>query len=182
MPVHRHMGQLIAQIGVTVGEAGNGIGSLGAQTVGVVCILPRLRAAELLHGCQLSAMLPGVFPDEVVLGIADLITGDGSAAVCRQQVAPLGVVIAVLGLGTFPDGFGGVGVHRPGQDITPIVVAPEGSGIGLLIVLPDQLIGRIVGIVVGAVRSRGQRTYPLDLVKPKSHTERPMPPSRTRNG
>ena len=86
-------------------------------------------------------MLPGVGPGEVVGWIADLVTDDGSVAVCGQQIAPLGVIIAILSLSTGIDCVGGIGVDRPGQDITGIVVGPEGGGVGFLVILPDQLIG-----------------------------------------
>ena len=111
-------------------------------------------------------MLPGVFPDEVVGWIAHLITDDGPFAVGFQQVAPLGVGVVIVRFGSFALCSGGVGVHRPGQDIARTVVGPEGNGIGFLIVLPDQLIGGIVGIAgcVGAVADAGDvAVFPYEV-------------------
>ena len=94
-------------------------------------------------------MLPGIAPNEVVGGIANLVTGDGFVVVGSQQVTPLGVGVAIVGLRTFPDLSGGIGVDRPGQDIASIVVGPDRGCTCLLVILPDQLIGRIVSIAGG---------------------------------
>ena len=94
-------------------------------------------------------MLPGIFPNKVVGRIADLVTGDGSAVIGFQQVAPLGIGIAVVRLDSFVCCSGVIGVDRPCQDIACIVVGPNRDGICFLVLLPDQLIGRIVSIAGG---------------------------------
>ena len=94
-------------------------------------------------------MLPGVFPDEVVGWVADPVTDDGPLVVGFQQVAPLGIGIVIVRLGSFAYCSGGIGVDRPGQDIACIVVGPDRGCTCLLVILPDQLIGRIVSIAGG---------------------------------
>ena len=158
MPVHGHVGQLPTQIGVVVGATGDGIGSLRPQTVGIVGVIPLRRTVQLIHGSQLSAMLPGIAPNKVVGGVADFVTHDGSFGVGFQQISPLGVGIVIVGLDFLVLSFGDIGANRPAQDMASIVVGPKGNGIGFLVILPDQLIGRIVGIAgrICAVKTVGE--------------------------
>ena len=102
-------------------------------------------------------MLPGIAPNKVVGWVADPVTDDGPLVVGFQQVAPLGVGIVIVCLGSFAYCSGGIGVDSPGQDIACIVIGPDSGGVSLLIILPDQLIGRIVSIagVMGTVTDAG---------------------------
>ena len=61
--------------------------------VGVVAVGDA--AAALAHGCQLTAMLPGVGPRAVGQGIAYGVVGDGLPVERRQQVRPIGVAVGV---------------------------------------------------------------------------------------
>ena len=150
------MGQLTAQVGVVVG--GGSVGPLGAHTVGVVGEPPSSRGSQSGHGSKLSAVLPAEVPGKIVGRIADLVTDNGFVVVGSQQVAPLGVAVAIVGLCTSINSFSGVGIDRPGQNIACIIIGPDRSGVSLFIIFPDQLIGRIVGIAgrICAVKTVGE--------------------------
>ena len=68
--------------------------------VGVVAVGDA--AAALAHGCQLTAMLPGIRPRSVVQGVAYGIVGDGFPVERRQQVRPIGVAVSI-GAACCPD-------------------------------------------------------------------------------
>ena len=104
---------------------------------------------QLRHGSQLSAMLPGIAPNKVIGRVTDAVTDDGPLVVGFQQVTPLGVGIVIVCLSALANGSGGIGVDRPGQNVAGIVVGPDRGCTCLLVILPDQLIGRIVSIAGG---------------------------------
>ena len=146
MPIHGHVGQLVPGVGILVGALA--VGPLGPQAVSVVGKLPLLRGTQPDHRGQLSAMLPGVIPDVVGQRIADLVIADDPAVVYLQLISPFGI-IQIFCLGSVVCRYIVVRVNCPGQNITGIVIGPDRGGASLLVILPDQLIGRIVGIAGG---------------------------------
>ena len=95
-----HLRQLVAQVRVVVRCAVDRLGN--ALAVGIVAVGDA--AAALAHGCQLTAMLPGIRPRSVVQGVAYGIVGDGLPVERRQQVRPIGVAAAAPGGDEAPPG------------------------------------------------------------------------------
>ncbi len=192
MPVHGHVGQLVTVVGILVGafsgdfasdEISDSFGSLGTQTVGVVGELPLLRGAQANHRGQLPAMLPGIIPGVIGQRIADLVVMDDPAVVYLQLIAPF-AIIDIFRLGSIVCRYVVIGVDCPGQDITGVVISPEGCSACLLVIFPNQLVGRIVGVVGGmrtvadAGKVKGTENYPLDPSEPKSNIGRSGQPYR----
>ena len=93
-----HLRQLIAQVREVVRRAVDRLGN--ALAIGIVAVGDA--AAALAHGCQLTAMLPGVGPRAVGQGIAYGVVGDGLPVERRQQVRPISVAVGI-GAACCPD-------------------------------------------------------------------------------
>ena len=164
---HRHGGRRV--VGKVQRVASNGHLTEGASVVdvavccstvasgspypiGIVSIGPG--GSPIGHGGQLPAMLPGIGPGAVGEHIADGIAGYGAAVVPGEQVAPFGIPVGVadsLHRGT--EGAVRIGVLGAGGDVAAVVVGPHPGLARGLVVLPDELVGGIVGVGsgVGAV-------------------------------
>ena len=104
-------------------------------------------------------MLPGVGPGAVVERIADFVVSNLYTVVGCQQVAPFTVIVGVEDLRDLGGGIGvlSVRVDRTAEDIARIVIGPGGCESRGTVMLPDQLVGRIVQVVVdvGALQRIG---------------------------
>ena len=99
-------------------------------------------------------MLPGVAPGAVVQRIADLVMGDGFAVILGQQILPAGVAVIVNnGIQGSADFSGGIGILSPAGDVARNTIGPDPGLACLLVVLPQQLVGRIIFVSrgIGAV-------------------------------
>ena len=141
--------QLTAKVDIVVG-----IGSVGAtdsQTVRIVGVCPG--GAAIRDGSQFPSVFPLHRPPGAIViagGVTHAVVADGLTVVLRQQVAPGGIAVGIGdGVGGGAHGAGSVGIFLPGFDIATIVVGPDGSLAGGLVILPNQLVGRIVDIPCG---------------------------------
>jgi len=148
-----HFLQLVAVVDVGVATVAVGAGC--THTVGVIGKCPNLIGVG--HGRQLSAMLPSISPVAKGQRIADLIIGEGSAVVFGQQVAPVSITVGIIcGIGGGSQLSGGIGILGLVLNVARIVIAP-GPGLSrFLIVLPNELIGSIIGVCggIGSVTDR----------------------------
>ena len=146
-----HIFQLAALIAVLVGNCT--AGTLCPDTVLVVAIRPG--GISYSNALQLSAVLPGVGTQTVGEHIADSVVGDGIAIVACQQCPP---GLALVGIDHRVGGrsqlTGSIGIFIPAFDITATVIGPGVGVITRLVILPDQLVGRIV-FVTGGIRAVG---------------------------
>ena len=92
-------------------------------------------------------MLPGQCPSTIVNGISYGIIQDHFVVDFNQQVAPLCVAIDIIDCAdSRPKCSGGVGIALFAEDVAGIIIGPYPSPARGLVILPDQLIGAIVGI------------------------------------
>ena len=98
-------------------------------------------------------MYPGIGALPVGEHIADSVVGDGTAIVACQQCAPgLALVGVDHRVGGCSQCSGSIRILLPAGDITAGIVSPGVGVITCLVILPDQLVGRIV-FVTGGMRS-----------------------------
>ena len=144
---HRQLAQAAAVVDVIV--SGSSVGATGAQAVYIVGVIPG--GASVGHGGKLPAMLPGVAPCAVAEGIANAVVGNVDPIVGCQQVAPFFVAVGVAyGVGRCSQFPGGVAVLCAAEDIARGVVAPHMGEAAALVILPDELVGPVVGIAGNA--------------------------------
>ncbi len=109
-------------------------------------------------------MLPGVSPGAVVQRVANVIMGDivGSFCAARignilgQQIAPVGVAIGIGYSAGRRARFRccGIAVFLPAGDVAGVVIAPRPGLVCRLVVLTDQLVGRVVDVGGGVAAYR----------------------------
>ena len=152
-----HMRQLAAVVEVVIG--GCAVGTLGAHAVGVIGKVPG--GAAFGHAGKLPAVDPCIVPCAVRQRITDGIIGDAFAIVGCQQVTPLRIALDIID-STYncAQRAGGIGIGLFAGNITGVVVGPHPSPARGLVILPDQLIGAIVGI---GFRKGGQTSCPLSI-------------------
>ena len=118
------------------------------HALGIVSVGYRGRAVG--HAGKLSAVFPGVCPCAVVHRVAHVVILDGFAVIGSQQVAPVTVAVGVSDrIYGRAECAGSVGVLFAAEDIAGIVISPDTGESTCLIILPDQLIGRIIDIAGG---------------------------------
>ena len=145
------MAQAAAVVNVAVGSGT--VGSLCPQTVGIVGHAPC--GGAIGHGCQFSAMLPGICPCTVRKRIADGVIGNGLAVIACQQVAPVRITVGIGNrIQCRAQSACGVGILLPGEDVAGIVISPSPGLSGLLVILPGQLVGSIIGMLWERVFAR----------------------------
>ena len=92
-------------------------------------------------------MFPGVSPGAITEYIANGIAGNGIAIISCQQIAPVGVTIAVADrIQNTAKGSGGVSVFLLAEDIARIIVSPYPGQARRLVVLTGQLVLVVIGI------------------------------------
>ena len=157
----RQLHQLVAQIMVIVGRAVDSFRD--ALAVGIVAI-GDIRPG-LAHPRELAAVLPCVRPHAVAQEIADLVRRQALAADAREQVAPRGVVVAVVdGTHRRAEGSGRIGVLRLAQDVPAAVVGIRPRLSRRLIVLAHELVKAVVGIGRRALAVGDGRDVPARVV------------------
>ena len=153
-----HLQQLGAAVDIAVGSVG--VVSLYTQTVGIVdevenilrfvaVLFVRGKLPPVLPGVGIGVMIPG--------GVAYGVVSNALAVIGRKQIAPGAVAIGILGnRRCVPQLPGSIGVGGFAQDVACVVIDPCGSLIRRRVILPDQLVGRIVNIRcrIRAVRDR----------------------------
>jgi len=102
------------------------------------------------HRRKLPALFPGIIPRGIAGKVANGIVGEGLTVVGCQQVAPCGITIAIAdGIDNRTQAAGGVSVFLLAGDITCLIVSPDPRLPGFLIILTNQLIGRVIDIAGG---------------------------------
>ena len=92
-------------------------------------------------------MPPSVCPRAVIEGVADLVVGNGDTVVSRQQIAPRAVAVGIRHIVLHrAKRAGGIVVTAELDNIARVVVRPSVGKAPGLIVLPDQLVGRVIDI------------------------------------
>ena len=92
-------------------------------------------------------MLPGVSPCAVGEHVADGITCYRSSIVAGQQIFPAAIVGIAYGIQHRTQCAGGVGIFLFLFDIACVIVGISPRSQQRLVILPNQLVGRIVGIL-----------------------------------
>ncbi len=71
-------------------------GLLHTQAFGIIHKGSGQTAVDLTHGCQLTAVLPGVCPRAVIQRVANGVIGDSCPIVRSQQILPVAVTVRVV--------------------------------------------------------------------------------------
>ena len=161
MVTHGHLAQTATIVDVVVRRAA--IGALSSQAVRIVREAPG--GATLRQGCQLSAVLPGVGTSAVAERIADIVVRDRLTVIGFQQVAPVGISVDIADcVGGGAQRFGGVTILCAAENVTRIIVCPNVDIIRSLIILPDQLVGLVVGVVGGFAAADDLRDIAVGII------------------
>ena len=92
-------------------------------------------------------MFPSVSPGAIGEGIAYLVVGNRDSVVSGEQVAPVIVAVSVVdGINGFAQFPCGIGILRPCLNVSGAVVSPDPGLVCGLVVLTDELTGRVADI------------------------------------
>ncbi len=109
-------------------------------TQAILVVLKLNVLLTIMHTGKLAALLPGICPGTVVLGVANRIVDDSLVTHLRQLILPIGVSIRECG------GFIRLSLYvlRLAQDIAALVVGVLPGRAFLLIIHPNELPQRVV--------------------------------------
>ena len=149
-----HLQQLGAAVDVAVGRAVFHVPS-GSEAGVIVGVVPGGGAVGELF--QLSAVFPLKAAVADLCRVADVVMflgfpvfiGDRLPIISGQQVAPLGVAVGIacgFCSGCICEVTCCVSIGLGRQDVTGVVVGPGVGLAGFFVILPDQLVGGVVGV------------------------------------
>ena len=107
-------------------------------------------------------MLPCIRPFTVICQITDGIVQKGCTVIGSQQVTPAGIGVCIGdGICGCAQCAGGVGIFLLAEDIARGIVFPCPCLARFAVILPDQLIGTVIGVL----KKEGLEVYPLPLFR-----------------
>ena len=152
-----HLSQLGAVIQVTISNGA--IGPACPHTVDIVGKVPG--GTALRHGSKLPTIFPGVFPGAIRRRISNGVVLNLRTVILNQQIAPIRIVrivrnvrIAVSIGDGIKEGFFFVIVFPLCQNVACAIVYPFPNFSRRLVILPGQLVGRVVLIGSGLAIDR----------------------------